>query len=33
LPDLRHKLQANAAQALIRVDPAPLTDDAAVEAD
>ena len=33
LLDLRHKLQANAAHALIRLDPAPLTGDSAVEAD
>jgi transposase-like protein len=33
LLELRHKLQANAAKALDRVDPALLTQDAAVEAD
>jgi transposase-like protein len=33
LLELRHKLQANAAEALIRADPALLTNDKAVEAD
>jgi hypothetical protein len=33
LLELRHKLQANAAEALASVDPALLTEDAAVEAD
>ena len=33
LLELRHKLQANAANALVGADPAPLTQDTAVEAD